>query len=324
MRPMTISQDSHDLRSCVVDTNALRWFQQVADGVTATEVGEIYRFSQSGVSRALARLEAEVGVPLLRRTGRSLRMTQAGAVFKRHVDAMLTDLDDGLAAVQQLVDPATGTVAVAFQSSLGAWLVPRLIGSFRAAHPDVRFVLGQARDEFVPDILEAGTVDVGITTVHTPDPGVHWRFLMAEPLYVSVPGSHPLADRAEVALADLAAETFVLLRRPSPLRDQVAQLCAEAGFEPRVAFEAEDLTTVRGFVASGLGIGVVPATQDGPAPVARDVVRLLRITDVAAYRRIGLAWSAERRLLPSAEAFRRHVIEQARSQQLPPTPTPVR
>src|SRR5215213_5518578 len=110
-----------------MDTNALRWFQQVADGVTVTEVGELYRVSQSGISRSLARLEAEVGVPLLRRSGRALRMTQAGAVFKRHVDAALTDLDDGLAAVAQLVDPAAGVVSMAFQTSLGAWLVPRLI-----------------------------------------------------------------------------------------------------------------------------------------------------------------------------------------------------
>ena len=65
-----------------VDTEALRWFQQVADGVTVTEVGELYWVTQSGVSRGLARLEAEVGTPLLRRNGRTLRMTQAGAAFK--------------------------------------------------------------------------------------------------------------------------------------------------------------------------------------------------------------------------------------------------
>jgi LysR family transcriptional activator of glutamate synthase operon len=324
---MMALHETHDSWSYIlvdVDTNALRWFQQVADGVTATEVGELYWVSQSGVSRALARLEAEVGVPLLRRSGRALRMTQAGAVFKRHVDALLTDLDDGLAAVQQLIDPATGTVSVAFQASFGTWLVPRLIGSFRAEHPDVRFVLGQPRDEFLPDILEAGKVDVGITTVRTPDPAVHWQFLMSEQLYVAVHGSHPMAERAGIALAELADEPFIALRRPSPLRDQVEQLCEEAGFRPRIAFEAEDLTTTRGFVASRLGVAVLPATQDGPASVAQAVVRLLRVTDVAAFRSIGLAWSAERRLLPSAEAFRQHVVEQARAQQLPPTPTPVR
>ena len=102
-----------------MDTDALRWFQHVTDGVTVTEVADIYRVSQPGVSRALARLEDELGTPLLRKTGRLLRPTHAGTVFKRHVDSVLHALDDGVAAVNELVDPETGTVAVAFQLSLG-------------------------------------------------------------------------------------------------------------------------------------------------------------------------------------------------------------
>jgi LysR family transcriptional activator of glutamate synthase operon len=307
-----------------METDVLRWFQHVADGVTVTEVGERYWVSQSAVSRGLGRLEAEVGVPLLHRSGRALRLTQAGAVFKQQVDAMLVDLDDGLAAVQQLVDPATGLVAVAFQASLGAWLVPRLISSFRDEHPSVRFVLGQARDEFVPDMLDTGKVDVGITTVRTEDLGVRWQSLMSEQLYLAVPGAHPLAERAEVGLAEVSGERFVMLRRPSPLRDLIEKLCDQVGFQPDLAFEAEDLPTVRGFVASGLGLAVLPATQDGPANVAQAVIRLLPITDPPAFREIGLAWSAERQLLPSAEAFRRHVIDQGRAQRLPQIPTPTR
>jgi LysR family transcriptional regulator, transcription activator of glutamate synthase operon len=307
-----------------VDTDVLRWFQQVTDGVTVTEVGERHWVSQPAVSRGLARLEAEVGVPLLRRNGRALRMTPAGEMFKRHVDTFLAELDGGLAAVQQLIDPATGVVAVAFQASLGAWLVPRLIGTFRADHPNVRFVLGQARDEFVPGMLEAGKVDVGITTVRTSDPGVRWQWLMSEQLYLAVPGAHPLADRSEIGLGEVSAERFVMLRKPSPLRDQIDQLCHGVGFEPQLAFEVEDLPTVRGFVAAGLGVGVIPATQDGPSAFAQSVVRLLGITDQGACREISLAWSAERRLLPSAEAFRWHIIEQARGQHLPETPMPTR
>ena len=66
-----------------MDTDALRWFQQVADGTTVTEVSELETVTQSGVSRALARLETQIGTPLLRRRGRTLRLTHAGAVFKR-------------------------------------------------------------------------------------------------------------------------------------------------------------------------------------------------------------------------------------------------
>ena len=143
-----------------MDTDALRWFQQVADGTTVTEVSELEAITQSGVSRALARLEAEVGTALLRRSGRTLRMTHAGSVFKRHVDALLHQLDDGIAAVNQLIEPNTGTVALAFQHSLGTWLVPDLVRSFRATHPDVGFQLTRVREQLRSAALDDGPADL--------------------------------------------------------------------------------------------------------------------------------------------------------------------
>src|SRR5258708_13149468 len=101
-----------------MDTDALSWLQQVADGTRLTEVSDLESVTQSGVSRALARLEAQIGTPLLRRSGRTLRMTHAGAVFKPHLDALLHNLDDGIAAVTQLLDPAPRPVALASQQSL--------------------------------------------------------------------------------------------------------------------------------------------------------------------------------------------------------------
>jgi DNA-binding transcriptional LysR family regulator len=147
-----------------MDTDALRWLQQVADGTTVTEVSEVEPVTQSGVSRALARLEEQIGTPLLRRSGRTLRMTHAGAVFKPHLDALLHHLDDGIAAVSQLVDPDTGTVALAFQQSLGTWLVPDLARSFRAARPHVQFQLTQVRDELRSAPLDGGRADLELGT----------------------------------------------------------------------------------------------------------------------------------------------------------------
>ena len=95
----------------------------------------VFGVSQPGVSRALARLEQEVGTPLLRRSGRVLRMTHAGTAFKRHVDHLVNDLDDGLAAVDELVDPEGGVVTLAFPLSLGSWLVPGLIRAVPARPP---------------------------------------------------------------------------------------------------------------------------------------------------------------------------------------------
>ena len=299
-----------------MDTDALRWFQQVADGVTVTEVSELERTTQSGVSRALARLEAEVGTPLLRRSGRILRMTHAGAAFKHHVDAMMHELDDGLAAVSQVVDPATGTVTLAFQPSLGTWLVPHLLSSFRVGHPDVRFELRAKRDELIPSVRHRTEVDLELSTLRPADATVEWTQLTREPLKLAVPSGHDLAAMSHVRLADVADEMFVTIVATSVLHRQSADLCLEAGFEPTVAFEGHDLATVHGFVAAGLGVAIVPAMRGGLSEATFPAARLLDITDVYAYREIGLAWAAGRRLLPAADLFRAHVLESARAGQL--------
>ena len=157
-----------------MDTEALRWFQLVADGYTVTEVSDVFGVSQPGVSRALARLEQEVGTPLLRRSGRVLRMTHAGTAFKRHVDNLVNDLDDGLAAVDELVDPEGGVVTLAFPLSLGSWLVPGLIRAFRPHHPRVRVVLQRTavgESGRVSQQLATRRADVELTTHRVTGPG---------------------------------------------------------------------------------------------------------------------------------------------------------
>ena len=315
-----------------MDIESLRWFQAIADGTTMTQLSETEFITQSGVSRALNRLESEVGAQLLGKAGRNLRMTSAGAAFKHHVDALLHQLDDGLAAVNQLVDPETGTVALASQLSLGTWLVPNLLGSFRAGHPDVRFDLKQVRDELTTSVLEDSRLDLEITTVRPADRAVHWHTLLLEPLWLAVPTEHRLAGRRTVHLAEVSSERFVLLREPSLLRRQTVELCQQAGFPPAISFEGEDIPTLRGFVGAGLGLAIVPALHEGFADGAGGVagtplgraasgVCHLAIADAGAVREIGLGWSTARRTLPSAELFRRHILDRSRAGSLPPVAT---
>jgi LysR family transcriptional activator of glutamate synthase operon len=294
-----------------MDTDALRWFQQVADGTTLTEVSEVEAVTQPGISRALARLEAQVGTPLLRKSGRTLRMTHAGATFKRHVDSMLHQLDDGIAAVNQLIDPDTGAVALTFQQSLGTWLVPDLVSSFRSAHRSVRFLLTQVRDELLSPALDGGRADLEIGTRRPADPALESGLVAVEPLRVAVPRDHFLAARPGIDLAEVSDEPFVALRPSSALRRLSDELCEEAGFRPDVVFEGDDLSTVRGFVAAGLGVAIVPAPRQGSPESAAGPLRYCEILDVWAAREITLTWSAERRLLPAAEQFRRHVMARA-------------
>lgn len=294
-----------------MDTEALRWFQLVADGTTVTEVAETEHLTQPGLSRALARLEREVGTPLLRRHGRVLRTTEAGRAFKRHVDRVLHELDDGLAAVEQLLDPETGVVAVAFERSMGTWLVPQLVRGFRTEHPRVRVLLHHGGGPGPSDPTDGAArldspVDVELTSRRPREDELAWERLLTEPLVLVVDSRHRLARAGTTALADLGEEMFVALRGPSPFRAASDALLTAAGLDPVVAFEADELATVQGLVAAGLGVAVVPASAvDGRCEV-------LGISDRGATRDVGLVWSTERRMLPAASLFRDHVLAMAR------------
>ena len=309
---MSVSASTHALRSCIVESEILRYFQQIADGVTVTEVAELYQVSQPGVSRSLKRLEEEIGVALLERSGRILRPTHAGMVFKKHLDQALHALDDGLAAIDELTEPETGTVRIAFQPSLGAWLVPSMIASFRLKHPRVQFRLDQTHDRQGSAFVAEGRADLLFTARRPRNPDVEWERLVSQPLCLAVPPDHRLADRSEVALREAASDEFVMLQPTWELRGLAEELCESAGFSPAVAFEENDMLVVRGLVAAGLGVAIVPAPPGDGLHAHSGVERLIRLTDPAAFRDVGLAWSRERHLLPSAELFRRHAMAVAR------------
>ncbi len=306
----------------MMDIQELRWFQQVADGITVTEVGELDMVSQPAVSRGLARLEAEVGTPLLRRHGRLLRMTHAGVAFKHHVDAVIHHLDDGLASVQELIEPETGLVTLRFQPSLGTWLVPDLVGSFHARHPEVRFDISAKTDETEPAVSLSSDVDLELSTFRPPLGEYGWQPLASEPMRLLVPARHRLATQNRVSLSLVRDDPFISIRGTSLLRQHSVDLCERAGFTPEVALVADDLPTIRGFVAAGLGVAIVPTIWDASGEPSTPRVRYLAIDDDAASREVGMAWSNDRRMLPSAALFRDHVIERFKAGKLP-RPVPV-
>lgn len=287
-----------------METESLRWFQQVADGTTVTEVADIFGVSQPAVSRALDRLDFELGIPLLERSGRVLRLTEAGSAFKHHVDKLIHDLDDGLAAIDQLVDPETGTVTIAFQLSLGTWLIPAIVSQFQQRHPQVVFRFQHSQDGRSSTLHPGSRVDVEFTSRRPTDASVRWESIMTEELMLAVPPDHRLAHAQETSLSEVAEEHFITLGPTWELRRLSVELCQAAGFTPYVAFEGDDLHMVHGFVAAGLGVAIVPRMGMDPHRRRKREARLVTISDPGAYREIGVSWSADRRLLPSAVLFR--------------------
>ncbi|MEU6097096.1 LysR family transcriptional regulator [Streptomyces sp. NPDC047079] len=294
-----------------MDLQVLRSFQAVAEGATVTDAAAEARVTQPALSRALNRLEDEVGAELLQRVGRVLRLTPAGRVFKEYVDAVLDSYDRGCRAVAEVVDPEGGVISLAFLHTLGTWLVPRLVTGFREASPQVRFELHQADEKGLTQRLLDSTADVIITSRDPGHPLIRWRRLLVESLWLAVPLRHRLAQRQRIRLAEAAAEQFIMLKPGYGLRSVTETLCRQAGFSPLVGFEGEEVETLRGLVAAGLGVSLIPLSREaaGAQETNPDLpIRYLEVTDVHSARDIGIAWLAARTLPPAPQRFVDHAL----------------
>lgn len=291
-----------------MEIETIRSFLAVADGYTVTEAAEISRRTQPALSRALARLEREVGSQLFQRVGRGVALTPAGRELVPHARAIVEGYDRGVRAVGDLSAPDGGFVPLAFLHTLGTWLVPELIKRFRVERPHVRFDLRQHGDEGLVEDLLAGAVDLAITGDRPSHPQVESRRLLLEPLRLVVPPGHRLAGRRVVRLSDVAGERFIVLKPGFSLRAVTEELCGQAGFEPEIGFEGEEVETMRGLVSAGLGVALLPEARSSAAQSAP----ALRISDVRAHREIGLAWMRGHRLPPASEDFRDRIVRNAK------------
>lgn len=286
----------------------LRYFQAVAELGTLRDAAEKLVVSQSAVSRAIAILETEIGVELFTRRGRANELNRFGQAFLRESLKTQRSLDAAVASVRQLAGVDAGTINLGFLSSLGITTVPRFIRRHRDRHPDARFELRQGTGPALVADLVNGVIDVCLSCPLTFDdsPAVEWRKLYTQKLYAVVDQDHPLANRKLIAFDELASEPFVVLDPDHALRRIVDDACRRHGIIPTIALEGSDITTLRGLIGAGLGIGVLPRAA-APSPHTVEIP----VDDHELVRTIAIGWMTNRYLPPSAAEFRDIVVGSA-------------
>lgn len=289
-----------------MELQQLAYFRVVARTEHFTQAAEELSITQPALSRAMARLERDLGVALFDHRGRAVRLNRYGRAFLLHVERALGALDAGRRELGDLCDRDGGVIAFGFAHALGTRIVPDLIASFRIAHPRARFQLLQNASHIILAKLEVGDVDLALVS---PVPPASERIesleLASEELFLVVPHDHRLAKRRSVNLAELCDDTFVCLREGYALRTLTDAFCAQVGFAPKIAFEGEEIATLRGLVAVGLGVAIIPAAL---APVESSPPQL-RISEPICQRGIGLMWEPARYQPELTQRFRRHVVQ---------------
>ncbi|GAA2910282.1 LysR family transcriptional regulator [Streptosporangium fragile] len=286
-----------------MDVQTLRWFLSLCDTENMRDTAALERVNQSTLSRALARLEAELGTELFHRHGRRLAVNRFGALFRDHAARAVGELDVARRRIDALANPGTGLIRLGFLYSVGRWLVPEILRDYRAAIPGIRFELHQGFGRDLYAWLDHGDIDAALVTPPPEGANARWHLLREQQLCIALAAGHPLAEVPDLTLGDVRDEPFIAFAPTTDLRRVIDALCREAGFEPVIAFESEEIATMRGLIGAGLGVGVLPrpAVLEHDDPVYRPLGPSQR-------RPIGLAWNPAPAQTPASARFIEHLV----------------
>jgi DNA-binding transcriptional LysR family regulator len=259
-----------------VPTVALRVFREVAERGTLTAAAAALGYTQSAVSRQIARLERATRAELLERRHDGVTLTVAGRVVLRHAGIVLDQID---ATERELAGlPAqAGTVRLGWFMSAGAVLLPRALAALRRTHPAIEVRTREGSTPVLVRALRAGTLDVAVLgsvppfrPPDTESPPLKLRTIAERSLRVAVPATHALARGESVGVAELRGQRWIA----SPSSGEEKLMGAWPGLDerPEIAHTARDWLAKLNLVAAGCGLTTVPASLIEAVPVGVKVL----------------------------------------------------
>ncbi|MFJ1546984.1 LysR family transcriptional regulator [Streptomyces sp. NPDC088246] len=244
----------------MIEARHLRVLRAVAATGSFSAAARELGCTQPAVSQQMKALEASAGTTLLIRTGREMRLTQAGEALVRHASGILAGLIAAEEEVAAIAGLRAGRVRLVSFPSGSSTLVPGALAALRAAHPGTRVSLVEAEPPRSVEMLREGDCDIALAFRYGAS-GAEWDDLVVRPLLTDrliglVPEGHRLAGSAAVGIAELADESWIA--GCPRCRRQLVEVCEESGFTPRIDFATDDYPAVIGLVGAGLGVAVLP------------------------------------------------------------------
>jgi molybdate transport repressor ModE-like protein len=248
-----------------LDSHSLRIVLAIAERGSITSAAEVLGYSQPAVSQHVKRLEARLGMPVIERTGRGVRLTDVGSVLARHAQTVATALDAASGEIAELQGLRAGRVRIAAFPSASATIVPRLLAVMAQRHPAVAISYLEAEPPEAVAAVRENRADVALTFSYPGDRddphresarGLSVSTVGREPVHVVLPASHSQASGASVDIALLREESWIA--GCPRCRGHLVELCGASGYEPRIGYETDNFVAVLSMVAAGLGVATLP------------------------------------------------------------------
>jgi DNA-binding transcriptional LysR family regulator len=293
-----------------MELTALRQFRAIAAHGHLTRAARSLGVTQPALSVMLRKLEAQVGAPLMHRSGRGVDLTEPGRVFLAYCDQAVRAADEGVRAVREVVGLERGTIRVGGGATATTYLLPPVVSAVRRRHAGLRFYVREAGSRAVAAAVLAGELDLGIVTlpVMVPDADALVRVpLVEDELLLILPPRHrlqPPGKRAAPAgfrWADLGGESLVGFEAGSAVRDVIDRASAARGVTLNVVMELRSIESITQMVRAGIGVGFVSrfAVREGEG---------LRCLDARLSRSLAIVKRRDRSLHPAAAEFERELL----------------
>ncbi|MEU8224399.1 LysR substrate-binding domain-containing protein [Kribbella sp. NPDC048915] len=286
-----------------MELRQLRSFVVVAEELNVGRAATRLHLTQPSLSRQIAALERDLGVELFARVKRRFVLTAAGETFLAEARDLLRRSEEAVRTAQRTQRGELGTLRLRFVQSATFETLPRLLGAFRDAYPEVVLDLESWTTLRQTEALLDGRIDVGLLRPSTPagantvvqlEPKLASRVVAEDALVAVLPARHRLTRRKRLRLADLTEEPFVFYSRPSgpAVHDTIVGFCRAAGFTPRIEQEAADVQTIISLVTAGLGVSLLIAPTPPSNP---DAVVYRELSDDLPPWQLSVAWSPDNR-----------------------------
>lgn len=285
-----------------MELQQLRYFLAVAQTGSFTVAAKTCYVSQPSLSAQIAKLEAELGGPLIERNRQGAKLTKRGELFRVRAAEALRQLESGRFEIEQLNGLIRGSVTLGCLPTTGAYLLPPLLKAFGKAHPEIEVTIREESSPQLARMLRESEIDIAIMDEAGLGSGLHSEVIFSEPLLIVVPPKHPLASRKKLALKALADEPLILMKSGHGFRKIVLDGLMRAGVQPKVVYETGEIDTVQAFVKAGLGLSIVPKM------VKRADLIYLDILPPSPSRTVHIAWREDSALSPAALALKKTAI----------------
>ncbi len=287
-----------------MELSQLRHFVTISQTLSFTKAAELEHISQPALSYQIKRLEEELAVKLFIRRGRTIALTAEGEIFLPMAQSLLARANEAVRMVRDQSGLEVGEVTLGLLPSIANYLAPEMMASYHQVFPQVRVSIFEDGDLALQQRVSTGTIDFAVVgdigTMVTLD-STH---LGSEDLFVVTALSHRLANEMSVGLSQLRNEEFTL---PSPdylFREQIVEACRREGFEPKVAYHAETMGTLKGLVRGGLAVSILPTMA--LVGMYRNGLAVLRLKDNL-NRDLYLVRSKDRELSQAAQVLLTHM-----------------